>query len=48
MAVHLDLDRDRDLLLDIFGGAARPLGDDLNVVIGHVRIRFDRERAKTR
>ena len=40
-AVHHDLKRNGDLLLHLFGGAARPLGDDLDVVVGHVGIRFD-------
>ena len=34
------LDRNGDLLLDFFGGAAGPLRDDLNVVAGHVGIGF--------
>ena len=42
-AVHHDFDRDGDLLLHFFGGAAGPLGDDLDVVVGDVRIRFDRQ-----
>ena len=37
------LDRNGDLLLHFFGGAAGPLRDDLNVVAGHVRIRFHRQ-----
>ena len=40
-ARHLDLDGDGDLLLDFFGGAAGPLGDDLDVVVGDVGIGFD-------
>jgi hypothetical protein len=40
-AVHHDFDRYGDLLLDLFGGAARPLRNDLNVVVGDVRVRFD-------
>ncbi len=40
-AVHLNFDGDGDLLLDFFGGAAGPLGDDLDVIVGDVRIGFD-------
>ena len=36
-----NFDRDGDLLLHFFGGAARPLRDDLDIVIGHVGIGFD-------
>ena len=43
---HLYLYRDRDLALDFFGAAAGPLGDDLDVVIGHIGIRFDRQIAE--
>ena len=42
-AVHHDFDRDGDLLLHFFGRAAGPLRDDLDVVIGHVRIGFHRQ-----
>ena len=42
-AVGLRFDRDRHLLLNLLGSAARPLGDDLNVGVGHIRIRFDRQ-----
>ena len=37
------LDRNGDLLLDFFGGAAGPLRDDLDVVVGYVGIRFHRQ-----
>jgi hypothetical protein len=37
-AVHHDLDGNGDLLLYFLGGAAGPLGDDLNVVVGYVAI----------
>ncbi len=40
-AGHLNFDGHRDLALDLFGGAAGPLGDDLDVVVGDVRIGFD-------
>ena len=40
-AGHLDLDGRGDLLLDLFGGAAGPLGDDLNVVVGDVGVGLD-------
>jgi hypothetical protein len=42
-AVHHDLDRNRDLLLDFFRGAPRPLGDHLHVVVGNVRIGLNRQ-----
>ena len=42
-AVHRDFQRNRDLLLDLLGGDAGPLGDDLDVVVGHVRIGFHRQ-----
>ena len=38
-----DLDRNRDLLLDLLGGSAGPLRDDADVVVGDVRIGFDRQ-----
>ena len=42
-ARHVDLDGNGDLLLDVFGGAAGPLRDDLDVVVGDVGIGFDGE-----
>ena len=45
-AVHHDFDGNGDLLLHFFGGAAGPLRDDLNVVVGHVGIGFDRQIVK--
>ncbi len=42
-ARHADLEGDGDLLLDVFGGAAGPLGDDVDVVVGYVGIGFDGE-----
>ena len=45
-AGHLDFDRHGDLALDLFGAAARPLGDDLHVVVGHVGIGFDGQVAE--
>src|SRR5271166_4642775 len=45
-AVHLRLDRNRDLLLYFFGGSSGPLGDDVDVSIGNIRVRFNRERVK--
>ena len=45
-AGHLDFDGDGNLALDLFGAAAGPLGDDLDVVIGDVRIGFDGQVAK--
>src|SRR5271154_3910166 len=37
-AGHLDFDWDCDLLLDLFRRSPGPLGDDLDVVVGDVRI----------
>src|SRR5277367_3446059 len=42
-AVHLNFDWDGDLLFDFFGGAAGPLGDYLDVIVGDVGIRFYRK-----
>src|ERR1700677_3109950 len=42
-AVHYDLERNRDLLLDLFRRNPRPLGNDLDVVIRHVRIGLNRK-----
>ena len=49
-AVHHGFERDGHLLLDLLRGNARPLGDDLDVVVGDVGIRFhgklmERDRA---
>src|SRR5581483_4783078 len=38
---HLDFDRYCNLALDLFGTAAGPLRDDLNVIVGYVRIGLD-------
>jgi len=40
-AVHHDLDWYRDLLFDLFRGPAGPLCNDLNIIVGDVRLRFD-------
>ena len=45
-AGHLDFDRHRDLALDLFGAAARPLGDDLDVVVGDVGVGLDGQVAE--
>ena len=45
-AGHLDFDGNGYLALDLLGAAAWPLGDDLNVVVGYVRIGFDGQAAK--
>ena len=45
-AVHDDFDGDGDLLFDLFGGAAGPLRDHLDVVVGHVGIGFHRQIVK--
>ena len=42
-AVHYDFERDGNLLLDLLGGDAGPLSDNLDVVIGDIRVGFDRE-----
>ena len=42
-AVHHDFDGNRHLLLHLFGGAARPLRDDVDVVVRHVRISLNRQ-----
>src|SRR5713226_768740 len=39
-AVHRDFQRDTDLLFDLFCGDSGPLGDDVDVVVGNVRIGF--------
>ena len=44
--VHDDLDRDGHLLLHFFGGMARPLRDHLDIVVGHVRVGFNRKVVK--
>ena len=41
--VHHDFNRDGDLLLHLFSRAARPLRDDLYVVISYIRIGFNGE-----
>ena len=38
-----DFDRNRDLLFHLFGGAARPLRDHLDVIVGDVGIRLHRQ-----
>src|SRR5580692_9764170 len=45
-SVHLDFNRNGDLLFDFFGGAPGPLGDDLDIIIGNVGIRLDGEIVK--
>ena len=44
--VQRDLQRNSDLLFDLFGGNSRPLGDDLDVIVCHVWIGFDRKGMK--
>src|SRR5262249_26923263 len=44
--VHRDLERNRDLLLDLLGRDPRPLRDDLHVVVRHVGVRLDRQAAE--
>ncbi len=45
-AGHLDLNRHRDLALDLFSAAARPLGNDLHIVVGYVGVSLDGQRPK--
>src|SRR5271169_5336978 len=45
-SVHLNFDRHGDLLFYLFRRAARPLRDDLYVVVRYVGISFDREVVK--
>src|SRR5437588_4797583 len=45
-AVQRDLEWNRDLLLDLFGRDSRPLRDDVDIIIGNVRIRLDGKRVK--
>jgi hypothetical protein len=42
-AVHHDFDGSGHLLFHFLGRAPRPLRDDLDVVVRHVRIRFHRQ-----
>ena len=42
-ARHAVFEGNGNLLLDLFGGAAGPLGDDGDVVIGDVGVGFDGE-----
>ena len=44
--VHLDFNGNRDLLFDFFRGVAGPLSDDLNVIVRHIRVGFDRQVMK--
>ena len=46
-ASHLHLERDADLLLYFFGSAARPLRDDLDIVVGNVGVSLDRKVLKS-
>ena len=42
-AGHLHFDGNGYLLLDFLGGAAWPLCDDLNIVVGDIGVGFHRE-----
>src|SRR5690348_18055593 len=44
--VHLNFNGNRDLLFDLFRGVAGPLSDDLNVIVRHIRVGFDRQVMK--
>ena len=45
-AVHHGFQRDGDLLLDLLGGDAGPLRDDIDVIVGHVGVSLDRQPMK--
>ncbi len=45
-AGHLNFHRHRHLALDLLGAAPRPLGNDLDVIVGDVRIGLDRQVAE--
>ena len=45
---HLHFDRNRDLLFHLFGGTARPLGDDRRVVVARYRDRLPPAGCETR
>jgi hypothetical protein len=45
-SVHPDFERNRYLLLDLFGRDSGPLSDDFDVVVGNVRICLNRQRVK--
>ena len=47
-SAQTDLDWNRDLLFDFFSGAARKQSDDLNLGIGDIRKRLDRQRSEGR
>lgn len=40
-ARHLNLNRNRHLLFNILRGVSRPLRDDVDVVVGNIRVCFD-------
>ncbi len=42
-AVHLGFDGNRNLLLDLFGGSSRPLGNHPDIFVGHIGIGFHRK-----
>src|ERR1039458_1823066 len=46
-SVHLDFDRNGDLLLNLFGRPARPLRDDGYIVIGDIGISLNRKVVKS-
>src|SRR5580704_150206 len=45
--VHDDFDRDRDLLFDLFRRNSGPLRDDLNIVVGYIGVRLNRQVTKS-
>ena len=44
--IHLQLKGNGNLALHLLGGAARPLGNDIDVIVGNVRIGLNREPVK--
>ncbi len=47
-AIHRDFKRNRDLLLNLLRRNSRPLRDDLDIVVRHVGISFDRKLMKVK
>ena len=45
-AVHHGFDGNGDLLLNLLRRYARPLRDDVDIIVGHVGIGFDRQTMK--
>ena len=41
-SIHLQFKWNGDLALHLLGGVPRPLGNDIHVIVGHVRISLNR------